>query len=59
MFTVYWFHSNAEAKTTTTNDFRTACIIGYNEITFLGAEVAHIISGETGEILRFYYNLQD
>lgn len=53
MYTVYYYR-NDEVNTFTTNDFRTACIVAYNEVQWLGCEVAHITSGETGEILRTY-----
>lgn len=52
-YTIYYYRNNA-ANTFETNDFRTACIMAFNEVCYLGCEVAHVTSNETGEILRTY-----
>ena len=52
-YTIYYYR-NDTANTFETNDFRTACIVAFNEVCYLGCEVAHITSNETGEILRTY-----
>ena len=48
------FYRNGQIGTFTSYDFRAACIIAYNEVYKMGCEVAHITSGETGELLRTY-----
>ena len=53
MYTIYYYR-NDTANIFETNDFRTACIVAFNEVCYLGCEVAHITSNETGEILRTY-----
>lgn len=52
-YTIYYYR-NDTANTFETNDFRTACIVAFNEVCYLGSDVAHITSNETGEILRTY-----
>ena len=52
-YTIYYYR-NDTVNTFETNDFRTACIVAFNEVHYLGSEVAHITSNETGEILRTY-----
>ena len=52
-YTIYYYR-NDTTNTFETNDFRTACIVAFNEVRYLGCEVAHITSNETGEILRTY-----
>ena len=53
MYIIYYYRNNT-TDTFETNDFRTACIVAFNEVCYLGCEVAHITSNETGEILRTY-----
>ena len=53
MYIIYYYRNNT-TNTFETNDFRTACIVAFNEVCYLGCEVAHITSNETGEILRTY-----
>lgn len=53
MYTICYYRNDTE-NTYTTNDFRTACIVAFNEVCYLGCDVAHITSSETGEILRTY-----
>ena len=37
-----------------TNDYRTACIIAYNQVHKLGCVHAYVIDAETYEILKIY-----
>ena len=53
MYTVYYFRG-ARANTTVMNDLRGACIVAYNEVTWLGCHTACVVDNETGEILREY-----
>lgn len=53
MFKVYYYRMNEE-NTFTTNDLRTAYIVAYNEVTFLGCHTAYVIDNFTGELLKEY-----
>ena len=53
MYTIYYYRNNT-TDTFETTDFRTACIVAFNEVYYLGCEAAHITSNKTGEILRTY-----
>ena len=53
MYTICYYRNDTE-NTYTTNDFRTACIVAFNEVCYLGCDVAHITNSETGEIIRTY-----
>lgn len=53
MYTVYYYRNN-EVNTFNTDDIRAAYIVAYNEVRWLGCEEAHVITNETGEILRSY-----
>lgn len=52
-YTIYYY-KNGTAYTYTTNNFRVACFIAFNEVYYESYEVAYIISNETGENLRTY-----
>ena len=52
-YTIYYYR-NDTVNTFETNDLRTACIMAFNEVCYLGSDVAHITSNETGELLRTY-----
>lgn len=53
MYTIYYYR-NDNCYTYTTNDFLTAHLVASNEVRYLGCDVAHITSAETGEILHTY-----
>lgn len=53
MYTVHSY-SNNTVDTFITNDVRTAFIVAFNKVCYLGYEVSHVMSNETGEILKTY-----
>ena len=55
MYKVYYYRENEE-NTFTTSDLRTAKIVAYNEVTFLGCYTAYLTDNTTGEILKIYEN---
>ncbi len=55
MYKVYYYRENEE-NTFTTFDLRTAKIVAYNEVTFLGCRIAYLTDNTTGEILKIYEN---
>ena len=55
MYKVYYYRENEE-NTFTTSDLRTAKIVAYNEVTFLGCYAAYLTDNTTGEILKIYEN---
>ena len=55
MFTVYYYRNNT-TETFTTDDKCTVYIVAYNEVTYLGAEVAHVIDNRTCELVKSYSN---
>ena len=53
MYTIYYYR-NDEVHTTEMSDLRGACVVAFNEVYWLGCDLAHVTDGETGEILRTY-----